>query len=198
MNYQELQDTLQKYLYNRRDLADQIPTFISLSEAKMYRILRCWLNEVSLEIDPLERINPIPPDLAELKSFSASGRTLEPVTDLEMLNLSAINGQPEAFARVLTDYYVYPTPDDITLTGEMIYWATFAGTLVDPDDTNPVLTHAPDLYLYGALVEAMPYLVKDERAGTWKSMYEESLAQLNYQSAAAEVAGGVNAVRGAY
>jgi hypothetical protein len=44
--------------------------------------------------------------------------------------------------------------------------------------SNVVLAEAPDLYLFGALKEAAPFLEHDERTPLWESKYNTALAQL--------------------
>ena len=47
---------------------------------------------------------------------------------------------------------------------------------------NWLLTMAPDLYLYGALMEAAPYLKEDGRIQTWAAGLSNALASLNQLS----------------
>ena len=41
--------------------------------------------------------------------------------------------------------------------------------------TNWLLTREPSLYLYGALIEASPYIGDDARAATWATQYKVTL-----------------------
>jgi hypothetical protein len=41
------------------------------------------------------------------------------------------------------------------------------------------LDEAPDIYLYGALAEAAPYLEHDERLPVWKALFTDALASLD-------------------
>jgi hypothetical protein len=41
--------------------------------------------------------------------------------------------------------------------------------------TNWLLTSNPDIYLYGALLQAAPYLQDDARIQTWATLYERAL-----------------------
>ena len=51
---------------------------------------------------------------------------------------------------------------------------TFDAALSDSNTTNDMLTHHPDAYLYGALVEAEPYLQNDKRIQTWSGFYDRA------------------------
>jgi hypothetical protein len=46
--------------------------------------------------------------------------------------------------------------------------------LSDSNATNEILDNHPDIYLYGALVEAEPYLQNDKRIQTWASFYDRA------------------------
>ena len=49
------------------------------------------------------------------------------------------------------------------------------------DSTNWLLTNNPDLYLYGACVEAEAHMVNDARIPLWKSLFEEAINEINGQ-----------------
>ncbi len=50
--------------------------------------------------------------------------------------------------------------------------------LSDANTTNTVLTTAPDVYLYGALTEAAPYLKDDPRAPVWEQRFLQGVVEL--------------------
>ena len=85
-------------------------------------------------------------------------------------------------------------PDFITLAEskfktELKFYASFS-PLSGSVATNDVYTQAPDLYLYGSLLAAAPYLEHDERVPVWKALYREALDRLNtrrdWETAAAQ------------
>ena len=47
------------------------------------------------------------------------------------------------------------------------------------NDPNWLLTLAPDLYLYGALLESAPYIKEDGRIQTWALGFSSALNELN-------------------
>jgi hypothetical protein len=97
---------------------------------------------------------------------------------------------PEAFAVVGKQIRFAPKPlpanalppqiMDPTLyrNFEAVYWQRFL-PLSDTQTTNEILTVYPELYLYGALIEAEPYLVNDERIGIWKGFWDEAVRDIN-------------------
>jgi hypothetical protein len=47
--------------------------------------------------------------------------------------------------------------------------------------TGQMLTNNPDVYLYGALLEAEPFLMNDQRVQLWATAFQESLRALQEQ-----------------
>ena len=47
--------------------------------------------------------------------------------------------------------------------------------------TEAMLTDNPDVYLYGALLEAEPFLMNDQRVQLWATAFQESLNALQEQ-----------------
>jgi hypothetical protein len=48
--------------------------------------------------------------------------------------------------------------------------------------TNWLLSKSPDVYLYGALVHAAPFLMDDQRINTFASFYSQRVEALNLDS----------------
>ena len=203
-DYGELKEDVRQYLYNRRDLTAQIPNFISLSERKIFRRLRCPANEKGATFTPTGDDGfpsvDIPGDYLEAKVLTVNDLPLERITDLEFkrrIKEDNAAREPRTFARLLGKFFFWPPPDDAYVT-DLIYWADFSGTLVEDVDTNDILRIAPDVYVYGALLEAMPFLVKDERIPIWRDFFNEALDELNHQTNEAEYSGSPVAVASAY
>jgi len=84
-----------------------------------------------------------------------------------------------AYAAVSNDgdtLMVAPAPDT-TYTLDMTYLAAL-DTLNATNTSNWVLASHPDIYLFGSLVEAEPYVMHDARVPMWKSRLDESLEEL--------------------
>ena len=47
--------------------------------------------------------------------------------------------------------------------------------------TEQMLTNSPDLYLYGALREAEPFLMNDARVQLWEAGYQQAVSDLQEQ-----------------
>jgi hypothetical protein len=81
-----------------------------------------------------------------------------------------------------------PIPDS-TYTAELIYYAKLS-KLSASTSTNWLLAQAPDVYLYGALLQAAPYLQDDARIQVWVSLYERGLQDLQVADDRGATSGG--------
>jgi hypothetical protein len=93
-----------------------------------------------------------------------------------------IPGKPRMIARDGTSFVFGPEPDgEYTLT--LRYFAK-PRALRDPllqDGSNWLTTNAPDLCLYGALLEAESFLKNDSRIAVWRDFYTDALADYRDQ-----------------
>jgi hypothetical protein len=64
---------------------------------------------------------------------------------------------------------------------EMIYYGKIPA-LTDSNTTNWLLTKAPDVYLYGALTHAAPFLMDDQRISVFGNIYLKRVEELNQES----------------
>jgi hypothetical protein len=74
-------------------------------------------------------------------------------------------------------WLIVPTPD-YAYPFEIVYYE-LPPLLDDTIQTNWLTEYAPQLLLYGALLEATPFLKNDERIATWQSYYDRAAAMLN-------------------
>ena len=203
-DYLSLQDEIKAYLYNRKDLDAQIPNFIAIAERKIFRTLRCPENEAIFndkapDNDVLDQI-PQPADFAEVKMLRINSKPLERVSERELEGLRAIDfaaGEPSKFARVLNNLKFWRLSDS-NYDIELYYWTDLSGALVADTDTNAILTKYPDLYLYGSLIESMPFLVDDGRLMTWQEMYSQAMEYVNNLTIEQEYSGSPGQVSSVY
>jgi len=196
-NFGELKETVKKYLYNRKDLDLIIPTLVALSERRIYRALRVPANEelLSVTVEALSEV-ALPRDFLECKFFALKyeGKNIElnRVSDNQLLRLQAAPdfvAQPKYCGRIGNSLHWYPPQDTESVDVQMVYWADYSGQLVADADTNDILRIAPDLYVYGALVESEPFLGHDDRIPVWNDMFNQALAQIIEHAHTAEMAG---------
>lgn len=178
---------------NRSDLTSAIPTFIKLSEAKFNRVLRTrqMVKRATATIDT--QYFAMPSDFLEAKSFILNTNPISTVdfATMEFLNTQRAStyiapGKPVLFGVVGTQFEVVPSPD-ANYTGELTYYAKIE-SLSDSTTSNWLLSYAPDLYLYGALIQAAPYLRDDERIGTWGQFFTAAMDDIVVADQRASVA----------
>ena len=170
--YAELQASVLGWL-KRKDLADQVPDFIRLAEAKFNRRLR--VNDMRTTVT-LTSPFTLPDDFESVDSvFSVSDPT-KPLSKLTVESMrraySNTSGTARAYAVDGTTLLVRPA-GDVTLN----YYQSIPA-LSDTNTSNWLLAGHPDIYLYGACMEAAPYLEDDQRLGTWSNLLGQALTDL--------------------
>ena len=190
--YSGLKTTIADYL-NRDDLTSIIPSFITVAEAKFNRKLRVrqMVKRATAAIDT--QYFAFPSDFLQAKELQLN---TNPITYLDYVtqnqgDYSSANeyitvGKPVKYTIIGTQIQVIPTPDT-SYTGELTYYGKIPA-LSDSNTSNWLLAYAPDLYLYGALLEATPYLKDDERLATWSTLYANSLGDIEVADQRASVA----------
>jgi len=187
-NYTDLQTAIAGWLA-RDDLDARIPDFITLAEAKFNRTLFHPRMETrdTLTVDTLSaspELLDLPSDFQTMRSVRLSGVTGKPrlafltQTQIEdyRFSIDNVSDQPVYFSIVGDQIELAPTPNE-DFDIELLYRANLPA--LASNDTNWLLTLAPDLYLYGALLEAAPYMQNDARIQVWGSAMSMVLDQLN-------------------
>lgn len=184
--YTDLKTSVASWL-NRDDLTSVIPDFISLAEAGINRDLRHYkmIERADATLD--SRYVQMPTDWMETVRFSiTSGNTyrLELVSRDDMLEYrqktADASGRPRFYANIGDTIEVFPTPDaDYTM--QLQYYAK-TPALSDSNASNWLLLAAPDVYLYGTLIQSAPYLQDDARTQTWAALYAAALQSLQKAS----------------
>lgn len=186
--YAELKTAVADYLA-RSDLTDAIVDFITLTEAKLNGELRCRQMETrsttSVDTTNAEpEFITLPTDFQTMRRIRLSSVTGKP--RLEFINGAQADeyrygsgnaaGQPLYFTIMGDELELLPTPD-ANYTIEMVYRAKIPP--LASNSTNWLLTLAPDAYLYGALMEAAPYMNNDARIQTWSTGFANAIDRLN-------------------
>ena len=186
-----LQAAVTEYLARDQDstLVARIPTFIQLAEAKFNRQLFVRQMEqratalVNLTSSEPEFIS-LPADFQSMRRVRLSSVTGKPCLEFKSgtqmdeyrFGISDVAAQPRYFTVFGDEIELAPTPDQ-NYTVEMIYRTNVPPLAVNA--ANWLLTLAPDLYLYGALLESAPYIKEDGRIQTWSLGFTTALNDLN-------------------
>lgn len=180
--YAELKTSIGDWL-NRSDLTSVIPDFISLAEAQVERTLRTRQMIVRANASFDAQYGAVPSDFLEAKSLKLT--STNPQTPLSFMSIDALDaemtkytasGKPKFFGVVGGQLRIVPTPDS-TYTTELTYYAKLS-KLSTSNTSNWLLSSSPDIYLYGSLLQAAPYLQDDARIQTWATLYERALNDL--------------------
>ena len=181
-NYSDLKTEIANYL-GRDDLTSQIPTFIRLAEDRVSRDLRIRqmlkVSQATMTAD--DNTVALPSDFLAMKDIHIDAN---PVRILKFQNTSNFfrnarvtdKGVPTMYTLLGSEFQFAPVPDT-AYTLRMVYYHK-PDFLSDSNASNLFLANCPDLLLYGALAEAEPYLMNDERIQTWASLYDRGLASL--------------------
>jgi len=171
-NYSTLKSTIADYL-NRADLTSQIETFIQFAEADMNTRLRCREQIVRAEATSSAEYVQLPADWLEAINLHIVGgqQPLRYITldEADIVNKEQLYVGPHYYSLMNGAIEIVPEPaEDIDI--EMIYYAKIPA-LSDQNTTNWLLTKAPDVYLYGALTHAAPFLMDDQRIPVFAQIY---------------------------
>jgi len=198
-SYNELKTSVADWL-NRTDLTAVVPDFIALAEAQIERTLRTRQMIVRATASIDTEYSAVPADFLETKSINLN---TNPVTALQFESIDALdsmkgtmylaNGKPLYFGIVGGQIRVLPVPDS-TYTAELTYYAKLT-KLSSTVATNWLLAQAPDVYLYGALMQAAPYLKDDARIPVWASIYTKGLEELQVADDRGATSGGAILMR---
>ena len=172
---------------DRSDLTDRIPEFIALAEARFNRILRIRdMETVSTAISTVggTREYSLPTGFVQMKEFHLTTDPLTPLSYItpEMMSrmwAGSTTAKPQVFTIIADNVRLGPSPDAVYTTS-MLYYKTFTA-LSDSATTNDMLTNNPDVYLYGTLLEAEPFIMNDERVPLWLAAFEKAVSDIQNQ-----------------
>ena len=185
--YAELQTAAANWL-DRTDLTARVPEFIDLAESTFNRTIRnrqMITKNDSYSLD--SRYVNLPTDTLEVIRIVVDVTpqiTLQYLTPEEIAERrnSSSTGRPQYFTVVggsTNQIELLRSPDE-TYTSSILYY-TKIPALSDSATTNWLLTNHPDIYLFGTLVEAEPYLKNDERMPMWSARLGKALQELKLQ-----------------
>ena len=183
--YDELKTAVANWL-DRNDLTDRIPEFIALAEARMNRVLRLRMMESKYTASTVasQRNYALPTGYIQMRNFQIN---TSPVTPLQYVSPEiydrlwggSTGGTPQFYTIITNEIQLGPIPGSV-LTLEMLFYKKITA-LSGTNTTEQMLTDNPDIYLYGALLEAEPFIMNDERVGLWAKGFQQAVADLQEQ-----------------
>ena len=184
--YTELKDAIADWL-DRSDLTARIPDFIALAEARISRDLRIRPMEVRsiMYTTSGQKYFNLPGGYIQMRNIQLNTNPTQPLEYItpEMLDRlygSNTTGKPKAYTLIGDEIQLSPVPDS-AYELEMAFYEKFtalgdgtSGTVT----TNYLTKNAPDVLLYGALMEAEPFIKNDERVAVWLNGYSNAVEKL--------------------
>jgi hypothetical protein len=189
--YAELQAAIGNWLDHSLFTA-RIPEFVALFEAAANRRLRVREQETATSLTPSAGAAALPADYLAWRRVTFAG---SPRVELQYVHPSYLQAawpsSPADIPRIFTiegsTLKVRPVNDTAL---ELDYFAKVPA-LTDAAPANWLLAAHPDLYLFGALVEAEMFGANDERAPIWKARRDEIFDEIEKLSNKTRGAGAI-------
>lgn len=192
-NYSDLKTQVANYL-GRSDLTSQISNFISFAELRLSRDIRIrqMLKTATATMTGGDSTVGLPSDFLQMRDLFVDGTPRISVSYLTPSNFTrdaraTESGKPVFYTMRGNEFEFAPIPDT-NYTLQMLYYAK-PTALSDSNPSNTFLANCPDALLYGALVEAEPYLMNDARTELWTNLYRAAVNNLNTSDEEAEYSG---------
>ncbi len=160
---------------NRSDLAARIPEFIRLTEARLNRLLRDPEQIVAATVSFTAGSGALPADFGEMIAIGPQGYRLSQVTPGEFGTYRSQAGEARVYAVIGENVSILPANASVTLP--IVYYRAIPPLVAD-SSSNWLLSRAPDVYLWGCLLQAELYGWNDERLPLLKTGWDEAVAEL--------------------
>ena len=176
-SYSKLKTSVATWL-DRDDLTDNIPDFISLAEDRINRHIRVRSMEHRAEMSTAsgQEYYGLPDGYIQMRHIAVQGT---PNKDLEYLTPERFDtdligtGKPKYYTLIGNDLRLGPTPGG-EYTVEMVFYRKFSH-LSDTLISNKLLEDHSDVLLYGALLEAEPFVKNPEAAQMWGLYFNQAI-----------------------
>ena len=184
-NYSELNTAVANWL-DRDDLTDRIPEFIALAEARFNRLLRIRAMETKQTASTVasQRTLALPTNFIQMRNLQINTTPVTPMQYVtpeiyDRLYGSTAEGTPEMYTILADEIQLGPIPESVQ-TIEMLFYKKF-DALTSSNPTNWIITNAPDVYLYGCLLEAEPFIMNDQRVALWAAAFDRAITDIQSQ-----------------
>ena len=183
--YSELNTAVANWL-DRDDLTDRIPEFIALCEARFNRLLRIRAMEYKQTASTVagQRNLALPTGFIQMRNLQINASPIVPMQYVtpeiyDRLYGSASTGTPQMYTIISDEIQLGPIPASAQ-TIEMLFYKKF-DALTGLATTNWMIINAPDVYLYGCLLEAEPFIMNDPRVQLWATAFKQAITDIQEQ-----------------
>lgn len=199
------------------EFVNQIPNFINFGEKEIYRNLRIPAFEKEAYLRIRKGVAFVPVDLLEIKYITlfSNGQMFRSTSPEEIdwqrrdktNNSLSFDSKELLFTRMGQRLYFSPqlearipdpSLDDIPEDAVIICYYRDTVEMVNDDDTNAILTVAPELLLYYALRHAALFVQDDMAAQKWSAVGKAALDEIVEQNMKLEYSGSPLAITNAY
>ena len=194
MTFTSLQEDVRRYLERGGAtdpiVYDQIPRLITLAERRIARELKIqgFQTVVHTTLQANLAVYPKPDRWRDTISMNvgtgANYDTHSPIFTRSYEYVRSYwpneteTGTPIFYADYNYSNWIFAPTPDANYPLEVLYYE-LPPLLDDTNQTNWLTEFAPNILLYGVLVEATPFVKDDERVQLWQSYYDRALAAIN-------------------
>lgn len=181
--YDEMKTAIANWA-DRADLAQFIPDFIALCEARYNRELRLRSMEQKQYANTVggQANYALPTNYLQMREFRLNTnptKSLQYVSPEIYESWNVGSGEPKWYTIIANEIRIGPVPAGV-YEMEMLFWQKFP-SLSSTTPTNWMLQNSPDIYLYGSLMEMEPFIQNDERTALWAAGYDRAVQTLQLQ-----------------
>lgn len=162
---------------------EQLPRLVTLAERRIARELKIegFILPVQTVLQIGVAVYPKPDRWRDTVSMSVDNVPIFARSYEYLRNYwpdESATGTPAYYADYDYQHWlIAPTPAAASTLEILVYQQP--PLLGDDVQVNWITEYAPDLLLYATLLEAAPFLKKDERIATWQGMYDRAAQALN-------------------
>jgi len=184
MTYDSLLQDVRRYLergFTAKDdgiVYEQLPRLVTLGERRIARELKIqgFIRAITTPLQVGVAVYLKPDRWRDTVSMTINGTPIFARSYEYCRNYwpdEAETAAPEFYADYDYQHWLLAPTPDATDTLEILYYEQ-PRFLDDEFQTNWLTQYTPDLLLYATLLEATPFLKKDERIQTWQAMYDRA------------------------
>lgn len=180
-NYAGLQEEIKSFLWDRADVVAKIPTFITLAESEIRRLIRTRQTNARRSFSAGPGVAAIPCGAGailavRLNDGDAQTRDLDYVSPENFSAQSPSSGRPRFYTVIDGHIQLYPAGSD-GVSGEIVFVDAFE-PLSRTCDCNWLLKRHPDIYLCGALKWGKAWLIDAD--WDWATPFYSAIEAANH------------------
>ena len=189
MTYDSLLTDVRRYLErgfteeSDQIVYDQLPRLITLGERRIARELKIqgFIRAVQTPLQAGVAVYLKPDRWRDTISMTVAGSPIF-ARSYEYCRSywpdEAETGAPQFYADYDYQHWIFAPTPDAAYPMEVLYYE-LPPLLDDVNQTNWLTEFAPNVLLYGVLVEATPFIKDDQRVQLWQGYYDRAISALN-------------------